>query len=143
MIEQIQFAKLFGVAHIDSLLQEMLLGGEHTSFLVSLTTVNTFLTANVLLLSLLGAVEAPQPMVATSTINYQNASDSSDSPITSPMTSGQCHSPTDQLLNGNLVSPGQQNGNIIIVNDMGSIEEDSYHQMAFKQEPNIEVSEHF
>lgn len=29
MIEQIQFAKLFGVAHIDSLLQEMLLGGEH------------------------------------------------------------------------------------------------------------------
>lgn len=28
MIEQIQFAKLFGVAHIDSLLQEMLLGGD-------------------------------------------------------------------------------------------------------------------
>lgn len=28
MIEQIQFAKLFGVAHIDNLLQEMLLGGE-------------------------------------------------------------------------------------------------------------------
>ncbi|GJQ76756.1 hypothetical protein Trydic_g15599 [Trypoxylus dichotomus] len=116
MIEQIQFAKLFGVAHIDSLLQEMLLGG---------------------------AVEAPQPMVATSTVNYQNTSDSSDSPITSPLASTQCHSPTDQLLNGNLVSPGQQNGNIIIVNDMGPIEEDSYHQMAFKQEPNIEVSEHF
>ena len=30
MIEQIQFAKLFGVARIDSLLQEMLLGGELT-----------------------------------------------------------------------------------------------------------------
>lgn len=29
MIEQIQFAKIFGVAHIDSLLQEMLLGGKH------------------------------------------------------------------------------------------------------------------
>lgn len=28
MIEQIQFAKLFGMAHIDSLLQEMLLGGK-------------------------------------------------------------------------------------------------------------------
>ncbi|KAI4467803.1 nuclear hormone receptor [Holotrichia oblita] len=116
MIEQIQFAKLFGVAHIDSLLQEMLLGG---------------------------AVEAPQPMVATSTVNYQHTSDSSESPITSPITSTQYHSPTDQLLNGNLVSPGQQNGNIIIVNDMTPIEEDSYHQMAFKQEPNIEVSEHF
>ncbi|XP_067620786.1 transcription factor HNF-4 homolog isoform X2 [Eurosta solidaginis] len=31
MIEQIQFAKIFGVAHIDSLLQEMLLGGMSTS----------------------------------------------------------------------------------------------------------------
>ncbi|XP_053615155.1 hepatocyte nuclear factor 4-gamma isoform X2 [Plodia interpunctella] len=30
MIEQIQFAKLFGVAHVDSLLQEMLLGGAST-----------------------------------------------------------------------------------------------------------------
>lgn len=29
MIEQIQFAKIFGVAHIDSLLQEMLLGGQY------------------------------------------------------------------------------------------------------------------
>lgn len=32
MIEQIQFAKLFGVAHIDSLLQEMLLGGQFSFF---------------------------------------------------------------------------------------------------------------
>ncbi|KAL8614836.1 hypothetical protein ACOMHN_040023 [Nucella lapillus] len=30
MIEQVQFAKLFGVAHIDNLLQEMLLGGANT-----------------------------------------------------------------------------------------------------------------
>lgn len=30
MIEQIQFVRLFGVAHIDSLLQEMLLGGSTT-----------------------------------------------------------------------------------------------------------------
>jgi Ligand-binding domain of nuclear hormone receptor len=28
MIQQIEFAKMFGVAHIDSLLQEMLLGGK-------------------------------------------------------------------------------------------------------------------
>lgn len=33
MIEQIQFAKLFGVAHIDNLLQEMLLGGKYRNFL--------------------------------------------------------------------------------------------------------------
>lgn len=32
MIEQIQFAKLFGVAHIDNLLQEMLLGGTWLCF---------------------------------------------------------------------------------------------------------------
>lgn len=31
MIEQIQFAKLFGVARIDNLLQEMLLGGDTQS----------------------------------------------------------------------------------------------------------------
>ncbi|XP_055688224.1 hepatocyte nuclear factor 4-gamma isoform X2 [Lutzomyia longipalpis] len=31
MIEQIQFAKLFGVAHIDNLLQEMLLGADNSS----------------------------------------------------------------------------------------------------------------
>jgi len=32
MIEQIQFAKLFGMAHIEPLLQEMLLGGKHNFF---------------------------------------------------------------------------------------------------------------
>lgn len=31
MIEQIQFAKLFGMARIDNLLQEMLLGGKISS----------------------------------------------------------------------------------------------------------------
>lgn len=32
MIEQIQFAKLFGMAHIEPLLQEMLLGGKSFIF---------------------------------------------------------------------------------------------------------------
>lgn len=32
MIEQIQIAKFFGAAHIDSLLQEMLLGGKSFTF---------------------------------------------------------------------------------------------------------------
>ncbi|XP_058981120.1 transcription factor HNF-4 homolog isoform X2 [Musca domestica] len=40
MIEQIQFAKIFGVAHIDSLLQEMLLGGELTDNNTPLTPPN-------------------------------------------------------------------------------------------------------
>ena len=34
MIEQIQFAKLFGQARIDNLLQEMLLGGTYTVSLI-------------------------------------------------------------------------------------------------------------
>lgn len=34
MIEQIQFVKLFGMAKIDNLLQEMLLGGKHSVWLV-------------------------------------------------------------------------------------------------------------
>ncbi|XP_022903691.1 hepatocyte nuclear factor 4-gamma isoform X3 [Onthophagus taurus] len=129
MIEQIQFAKLFGVAHIDSLLQEMLLG-------VSVT----------------GAIEAPPQMVAAanniSNNSYQNnnTSDSSDSPITSPIASGQCHSPSDQLINGNVLSPQQNGGgnttNVIIMNDITPINEESYH-ISFKEEPNTDVGEHF
>ncbi|CAH0401307.1 unnamed protein product [Chilo suppressalis] len=41
MIEQIQFAKLFGVAHVDSLLQEMLLGGATTDILEGGTGAGT------------------------------------------------------------------------------------------------------
>lgn len=40
MIEQIQFAKLFGVAHIDNLLQEMLLGGKYLIFLFFIKDVD-------------------------------------------------------------------------------------------------------
>lgn len=55
MIEQIQFAKLFGVAHIDSLLQEMLLGGESLMFFFFLSQQeilrrNCFIFSEMLLL---------------------------------------------------------------------------------------------
>ncbi|XP_045501995.1 transcription factor HNF-4 homolog isoform X4 [Colias croceus] len=49
MIEQIQFAKLFGVAHVDSLLQEMLLGGASTESAVEEGQTD-------------GAVEAASPL---------------------------------------------------------------------------------
>lgn len=39
MIEQIQFAKLFGMAHIEPLLQEMLLGGKHNKFVYKMCNV--------------------------------------------------------------------------------------------------------
>ncbi|XP_017785179.1 PREDICTED: hepatocyte nuclear factor 4-gamma isoform X3 [Nicrophorus vespilloides] len=120
MIEQIQFAKLFGVAHIDSLLQEMLLGG--------------------------ASVENNQPTMvaaaAAAAVNtahsYQSTSDSADSPITSPATT-QCHSPSDHLINGNIASPPSNgNPNILIMNDISPMEDDAF-RIAFKQEPNVEV----
>jgi hypothetical protein len=40
MIEQIQFVRLFGVAHIDCLLQEMLLGGSITDFNIANQSLN-------------------------------------------------------------------------------------------------------
>jgi hypothetical protein len=121
MIEQIQFAKLFGVAHIDSLLQEMLLGE-----------------------SILGASIDTNPAmmtVANTNVNsYQSTSDSADSPVTSPTTT-QCNSPTDHLINGNVSSPpNTATSNVLIMRDITPIDENSY--MAFKQEPIQEVEQH-
>jgi nuclear factor 4 len=117
MIEQIQFAKLFGVAHIDSLLQEMLLGG------ASIDTNPAMMT------------------VANTNVNsYQSTSDSADSPVTSPTTT-QCNSPTDHLINGNVSSPpNTATSNVLIMRDITPIDENSY--MAFKQEPIQEVEQH-
>lgn len=113
MIEQIQFAKLFGVAHIDSLLQEMLLGG-------SSIDTNTTIIA---------------PTVANNNNNnYQSTSDSADSPVTSPMT--QCNSPTDHLLNGNSISsPLSANHSTTNVVIMGDVPLDENGYISFKQEP--------
>lgn len=36
MIEQIQFAKMFGMAKVDNLLQEMLLGGKGLHFVINM-----------------------------------------------------------------------------------------------------------
>lgn len=123
MIEQIQFAKLFGVAHIDSLLQEMLLGG--------------------------ATIEPNQPIAQNTANSYQSTSDSADSPITSPITT-QCHSPTDQLINGNIASPtnrapppptNNNNQSVLIMSDLGTMDEDNY-RIVFKEEPIMET-EHY
>ncbi|XP_074037460.1 hepatocyte nuclear factor 4 isoform X3 [Leptinotarsa decemlineata] len=123
MIEQIQFAKLFGVAHIDSLLQEMLLGG--TSIETSPTTIvvpNSTTTAN---------------------NSYQSTSDSADSPITSPNTTPS--SPQDHLINGNVTSPQQTaaTSNVLIMRNMTSLDEPVSYSMSFKQEPLKEEQHSF
>ncbi|KAJ8937970.1 hypothetical protein NQ318_003730 [Aromia moschata] len=110
MIEQIQFAKLFGVAHIDSLLQEMLLGG------TSVDTTPTLVVPN------------------NANTNYQSTSDSADSPITSPITTPS--SPQDHLINGNVASPpSTATSNVLIMRDMAPLDEPTSYSMAFKEEP--------
>ncbi|KAL3286850.1 hypothetical protein HHI36_001339 [Cryptolaemus montrouzieri] len=115
MIEQIQFAKLFGVAHIDNLLQEMLLGGNFTLC----ASIDTAVIA---------------PTTATNN-NYQSASDSADSPVTSPMMT-QCSSPTDRVMNGAMptspISNNSNGANVVIMRDV-PLDENSY--ISFKQEP--------
>lgn len=121
MIEQIQFAKLFGVTHIDSLLQEMLLGGKFyiKSCLFSVwvgfgwtrwinfSTINTDSILggidNSPALIVPGQVTSPQPPHLNGN-SYQN-SDSTDSPVTSPTTMP--GSPADQLINGGGVASPQ------------------------------------
>ncbi|CAH0550001.1 unnamed protein product [Brassicogethes aeneus] len=115
MIEQIQFAKLFGVAHIDSLLQEMLLGEP---------ILGTSVETNPALVVPAGAQAS-----------YASASDSADSPITSPMTAPS--SPTDHMLNGNVAAgspPTSTATSVMIMSEITNLDDPPY-SMDFKQEP--------
>ncbi|XP_076267369.1 hepatocyte nuclear factor 4 isoform X4 [Rhynchophorus ferrugineus] len=115
MIEQIQFAKLFGVAHIDSLLQEMLLGG-------GIDNSPTLVVPN---------------QVPTSPTQHMNGyqggtSDSTDSPVTSPTTMPS--SPADQLINGGVSSPpAAATSNVLIMRDLNGMDEP--YSLSFKPEP--------
>ncbi|GLV40142.1 Hepatocyte nuclear factor 4 [Carabus blaptoides fortunei] len=115
MIEQIQFAKLFGMAHIDSLLQEMLLGE------------NGQVVTN-------GAPVGPG--------SYQSTSDSPDSPMTPPCAVTQCSSPNSQIISSNLASPTSTNETVMIMRDITIPDSDTY-RIAFKQEPIIETEHGF
>ncbi|KAL1513597.1 hypothetical protein ABEB36_002990 [Hypothenemus hampei] len=120
MIEQIQFAKLFGVTHIDSLLQEMLLGGgiDNSPALIVPSQV-------------------PSPQTQQLSNNGYQTSDSTDSPVTSPTTMPS--SPADQLINGGGVASPQQTvptatSSVLIMRDIVSLE-DTYNLSSFKHEP--------
>ncbi|XP_018332648.1 hepatocyte nuclear factor 4-beta isoform X2 [Agrilus planipennis] len=126
MIEQIQFAKLFGVAHIDSLLQEMLLGEP-----VPGATLDT--------------ITAPVPLSANAyQTAHSNHSDSSEDPST-PSAVSQCSSPNEPYLsNGNLASPpavATENGSsILVLREITPIGGDAY-RVPFKQEPKMEAEQ--
>ncbi|CAG9855994.1 unnamed protein product [Phyllotreta striolata] len=123
MIEQIQFAKLFGVAHIDSLLQEMLLGG------ASIDAAPT--------------IVVPNNNNLTNNNNYQSTSDSADSPITSPTATPS--SPQDHLITSNVASPpGPQNTtNVLTMRDITSLDDTVPYAMSFKEEPLKEEQHSF
>ncbi|XP_050517868.1 hepatocyte nuclear factor 4-gamma isoform X3 [Diabrotica virgifera virgifera] len=127
MIEQIQFAKLFGVAHIDSLLQEMLLGEP-----------------------ILGAsIDATPPALVVPNNNhinnnnnsYQSTSDSADSPITSPLATP--NSPQDHLINSNVASPSGPPSSVLGLREMVPLDEAVHYPISFKEEPLKEEQHSF
>lgn len=117
MIEQIQFVRLFGVAHIDSLLQEMLLGGATAELngTTTSTTTTTTITNN-----------APE--------SYVSSNESPSSPLT-PANTGPL-SPQDHMLGAG--SPP------LILRDLTSLSsQDDNNSVGgfrmFKQEPSLET----
>lgn len=75
MIQQIELAKMFGVAHIDSLLQEMLLGGETVDNTASTTPpLNTFPNSS----------NSPTHMMSCSSAQNTNSMDQSNDNAPTP-----------------------------------------------------------
>ncbi|GLG93062.1 Protein ultraspiracle homolog [Gryllus bimaculatus] len=169
MIEQIQFAKLFGVARIDSLLQEMLLGDSHSwnvstpSQAVHVLVQTTCLSdtpCTVFIDPSVGATTdgtVQTPTNATSAGSYQGGSSagSPSSPLT-PQGSVQCNSPPQvqqhvppQPLhtNGHMpVSPIATNcpsTNVGTIQQpviiLSGLTDEDQYRMDFKQEPPLEA----
>lgn len=115
MIEQIQFVRLFGVAHIDSLLQEMLLGGATSELNGSATSI---------------------PIANTAPDNYVSSNESPSSPLT-PANTGNLSPQTDQMLAAG--SPP-----VMILRELTPIatQEDVSFRF-FKQEPSLETESTF
>ncbi|XP_046833021.1 hepatocyte nuclear factor 4-gamma isoform X3 [Vespa crabro] len=118
MIEQIQFVRLFGVAHIDNLLQEMLLGGAAAE---------------------LNGNSTPMPM-SNAPGSYVSSNESPSSPLTPANAGGGPLSPQDHMLAAG--SP------VIILRDLTPISsQEDVTTVAgfrlFKQEPSLETESTF
>lgn len=73
-------------------------------------------------------------MPNTANNNYQSASDSADSPITSPQNTPS--SPQDHLINGNIASPpNTATSNVLIMRDLTSLDDPVPYSISFKEEP--------
>lgn len=116
MIEQIQFVRLFGVAHIDNLLQEMLLGGATPEINGTATSI---------------------PISTTAPGSYVSSNGESPSSPLTPANADNLSPTTDQML----VSA---NSPVMILSDLTPIttQEDNTFRF-FKQEPSIEAEPTF
>ncbi|XP_054277224.1 hepatocyte nuclear factor 4-gamma-like isoform X2 [Macrosteles quadrilineatus] len=125
MIEQIQFAKLFGVARIDSLLQEMLLGGMDKNIMMTTMLVAPVSgVAGASAESTNGGAGAGVAQCGTNSVgSYQSSGGSPEShcalsPVNSP--AGQHN--------------GAEHDTSTILRDLNQPD----YRMAFKQEPSLE-----
>uniref|UniRef100_A0A182T8W4 Uncharacterized protein n=1 Tax=Anopheles maculatus TaxID=74869 RepID=A0A182T8W4_9DIPT len=91
MIQQIELAKMFGVAHIDSLLQEMLLGGDAIDTSSTITSPMNMMNTNNSpsdscdTTHLAPTIETADPLVQMSSLNGPGYGGDSDSLLISPM----------------------------------------------------------
>lgn len=116
MIEQIQFVRLFGVAHIDNLLQEMLLGGA---------------TAEI------NGVTTPIP-ISNAPGSYVSSNESPSSPLTP--TNMAPLSPQDHMLAGG--SPVMILRDLTSIQNQEDVTSVTGFRM-FKQEPSLESESTF
>nr|CAD7574901.1 unnamed protein product [Timema californicum] len=155
MIEQIQFAKLFGVTRIDSLLQEMLLGGEYYNTLEEILLGGEYYnTLEEILLGgeyyntleeifrfssgATGDINSQQNH-STASGSYQGGGGSSGGSPGSPLTppgNPQCNSPPQRQ---HLTSNGHQPP-VVILRELPHLtpEHEHAYRIAFKQEPSLE-----
>ncbi|XP_035895029.1 hepatocyte nuclear factor 4-gamma isoform X1 [Anopheles stephensi] len=129
MIQQIELAKMFGVAHIDSLLQEMLLGGDAIDTSSTITSPMNMMNTNNSpsdscdTTHLASTIETADPLVQMSSLNGPGYGGDSDSLLISPMDTvtggnGYCASrkapgqTTPDPLNGQQHGAGPRNGGV-------------------------------
>lgn len=115
MIEQVHFVKLFGVVHVDTLLQEMLLGG-------TTTEIN-------------GTAAAPSVPISNPAGSYVSSNGSPTSPLT-PVNAG---SPQDHMLTDSSPVMILRDLTPIAVQDDATVS--SFR--LFKQEPSLETEPTF
>ncbi|XP_026475119.1 hepatocyte nuclear factor 4-gamma-like isoform X2 [Ctenocephalides felis] len=128
MIEQIQFAKLFGVAHIDSLLQEMLLGAtpdSNTSNVSPVPMVNDYQSPST------NSPGSPSGSHSPTVSDHQISS-----PDLAPIHPAQIICDIPSVRSGSMQELQSNNNHLHNLDDVA-------YKMNFKQEPSLETDSTF